>query len=105
MQKVQVLQSPIHGKGVFARAPITKGSLIGSYEGPVAKRNGTYVLWITDEDGLEYGISGRNKLRYLNHSNRPNAEFDGNQLYARRLIKAGEEITFDYGEDPADFDE
>ena len=39
-------------------------------------------------------------LRYLNHCSKPNAEFDGPDLYAISDIKPGEEITFDYGEEP-----
>nr|WP_242470281.1 SET domain-containing protein [Allochromatium vinosum] len=36
-------------------------------------------------------------LRWLNHSDDPNAEFDGFELYARRTIAVGSEITIDYG--------
>jgi SET domain-containing protein len=39
----------------------------------------------------------RNLLRWLNHSDDPNAELDGFDLYARRAIAVDEEITFDYG--------
>ncbi len=97
---VYVDQSPIHGRGLFARQAIRKGSYIGTYEGPRAKRNGKYVLWIHEENGsvLE-GRRGMNLLRYLNHSVIPNAEFNGYDLFAVRKIHADEEITFDYGPD------
>ena len=75
---VYVAPSPIHGRGLFARRSIVKGTYIGTYEGPQAKRNGKYVLWIHDDDGtLLEGRRGLNLLRYLNHSVEPNAEFDG----------------------------
>ncbi len=45
--------------------------------------------------------SGRNKLRFLNHSNDPNAFFDGFDLFAKKPIQPGDEIPFDYGEDPS----
>ena len=92
-------KSDIHGTGLFARRRIRKGERIGTYEGPPAKRNGTYVLWVYEEEGEEpVGRSGRNLLRYLNHSVPGNAEFDGFDLYARVGIMPGEEITFDYKE-------
>jgi hypothetical protein len=94
-------KSSIHGKGVFARVPIHAGSYLGTYNGPVTKDNDTYVLWVEEKKGRWVGRNGRNLLRYLNHSRRPSAEFDGFDLYALRDIPAGSEITFDYGEDPA----
>ncbi|HEB94960.1 MAG TPA: SET domain-containing protein [Sedimenticola thiotaurini] len=90
--------SPIHGTGLFARRRIGKGEYIGTYHGPEAKRNGTYVLWVYDPDDESdiVGRSGRNLLRYLNHARPGNAEFDGFDLYACRTIRKDEEITFDY---------
>lgn len=90
--------SEIHGTGLFARRRIKKGEYIGTYDGPEAKRNGTYVLWVYDPDDEEnaVGRSGRNLLRYLNHARPGNAEFDGFDLYARRSIRVDEEITFNY---------
>ncbi|MCU7937347.1 MAG: SET domain-containing protein-lysine N-methyltransferase [Candidatus Thiodiazotropha sp. (ex Dulcina madagascariensis)] len=89
--------SKIHGNGLFAKTPITKGDYIGTYEGPTAKRDGTYVLWVFEEAKNPVGRSGRNLLRYLNHQDRGNAEFDGFDLYALQDIEPHQEITFDYG--------
>lgn len=89
--------STIHGNGLFAKVDIAKGEFIGTYSGPTAKRDGTYVLWVFEEGQPPVGRSGRNLLRYLNHQNEGNAEFDGFDLYALRDIEAHEEITFDYG--------
>jgi len=102
-KNLEVRNSPIHGKGVFACGEISTGDFLGAYTGPKASRNGTYVLWVTDEKGEEYGVSGRNKLRYLNHSSEPNAEFDGQELWALDDIQPGEEVTFHYGEDFQDW--
>lgn len=89
--------SSIHGFGCFARVPFRAGDWIGTYEGPPATRDGTYVLWVGDDRGKWSGRSGRNLLRWLNHSDQPNTVFAGFDLYALRDIASGEELTFDYG--------
>lgn len=97
-QWVYSAPSSIHGTGLFAAREIPNGEYIGSYHGPTAKRDGAYVLWVydpEDESDIE-GRSGRNLLRYLNHADSGNAEFDGFDLYARRDIARDEEITFNY---------
>ena len=96
---VHMADSGIHGKGLFASRRIARGEYIGTFHGPQARRDGTYVLWVYDEGSGDepIGRSGRNLLRYLNHSARCNAEFTGFDLYARRIIRCGDEITIDYG--------
>lgn len=93
--------SGIHGTGLFAARDIAKGEYIGTYWGPQAKRDGTYVLWVFDRDNPEdmTGRSGRNLLRYLNHARPGNAEFDGFDLFARTGIRQHAEITFNYEAD------
>ena len=101
-QWVYAAPSPIHGTGLFARRAIAAGQYIGTYWGPRAKRNGMYVLWVNsdpDDENAWEGRSGRNLLRYLNHSAQCNAEFDGFDLYALTDIAPGEEITFHYGDE------
>lgn len=89
--------SSIHGHGLFAKTRIEAGQYIGTYEGPQAKRDGIYVLWVYEQEGeLPLGRSGRNLLRWLNHQDEGNAEFDGFDLYAKQDIETGEEITFNY---------
>ena len=90
--------SDIHGTGLFAKCRIGEGEYIGTYGGPEAKRNGTYVLWVFErgDEANAVGRSGRNLLRYLNHAKPGNAQFYGFDLYARVAIRADEEITFDY---------
>ncbi len=97
--RVYSSKSTIHGTGLFARRKIKKAEYIGTYEGPTARRNGTYVLWVYAEEGEEpIGRSGKNLLRYLNHAVPGNTEFDGFDLYARKKIEPDEELTFDYKE-------
>jgi len=98
----EVRPSRIHGRGLFALRRIAEGDAIGTYEGPRTQRVDDHVLWIYDEAGNEYGIDGRNELRFVNHSRRPNAVFEEAELVALRDIEPGEELTHDYGEDWAD---
>jgi len=94
-QRVYVAGSPIHGRGLFARRDIQQGEYIGTFRGPQAKRDGIYVLWIYERDDWE-GRHGRNSLRYLNHADSCNAEFDDFDLYALVDIAIHEEITINY---------
>jgi len=98
---VEARDSPTHGTGVFAVAPIPKGTFIGVYQGSPTAVDGTHVLWIDEGDGFK-GFDGTGVLRFLNHSRSPNTWFDGRELYALRNIAAGEELLFDYGEHWAD---
>lgn len=93
-----VRESEVHGQGVFARTRIRSGKPIGRFEGVPTQHDGTYVLWVIDEDEVEVGIEGRNALRFLNHANSPNAEFDGQDLYALCDVEVGSEILIHYGE-------
>ncbi len=99
--RLAVRRSTIHGRGLFARHDLPSGSYLGTYDGPRVRRNGMHVLWVEDHPGKWIGRDGKNMLRYLNHSTAPNCEFDGFDLFTLRDIAAGEELTFDYGEDPA----
>ncbi len=103
-KKIEVKDSPIHGKGVFAKRRIRADALIGVYQGPTTLENDTYVLWVEDDDGKELGIDGQNELRYVNHSSKPNAVFFGAELFALREIEPSAEITFDYGDEWASVD-
>ncbi len=104
---LEVRRSAIHGQGVFAGSPIPRDALLGLYEGPRVEADspqaeGPYVLWVELDDGEQFGIDGRNELRFVNHSLDPNAAFYGPELYALRDIQVGEEITHHYGDDWAE---
>lgn len=94
--------SGIHGKGLFSRIPLKKGSYLGTYKGPERTdidNSGPHVLWVETEDGSWIGRDGRNILRYLNHHEKPCAEFDGFDLYALKNISEGMEVTIYYGKE------
>lgn len=101
-----VADSPIHGRGLFARRHIPADTWIGYYEGPETMENGMHVLWVEggdDENGSDedawIGYNGNNELRFLNHASDPNGEMDGLDLYACHDICEGDEITINYGEE------
>ena len=88
-----VASSDIHGKGLFAAQPIAAGTVIGWLEGRPARRDGRYVLWISATEAIEVTCD----LRFINHSDRPNAcYYDDRSVVALRDIAAHEEITHDY---------
>ncbi|MFT7668081.1 MAG: SET domain-containing protein [Planctomycetota bacterium] len=102
---VEVKDSNIHGLGLFAVKSFRKGDVIGYYKGPevTADQDGDHVLWIYDEDEKrEYGIDGQNETRFVNHSQKPTAYFNGEELQAMKAIRKGDEVTHNYGEAWAD---
>ena len=105
-EKAYVDESPIHGHGLFARVDIEVDEYIGTYEGPATQKNGMHVLWTWNEERERWeGINGKNEMRFLNHSDEPNADWWETDLYAIKPIAQGEEITFDYGWNDEDEDD
>jgi SET domain-containing protein len=103
MVEVVIKDSPIHGKGVFAASAVAPGELIGLYEGTITneKMDDPYILWLEDNEGRYFGVLGTGDLKYLNHSEKPNALVGVNSPYVfcARPISAGDEITISYGDD------
>jgi uncharacterized protein len=108
-------KSPIHGTGGFAKAEIPRGARVIEYVGErIDKAESTrrcagwnaYIFALDEKEDLD-GNVGWNPARFLNHSCSPNcdAELDNGRIWivARRTIKQGEEITFNYGYDLADY--
>ena len=114
-----VRHSPIHGTGVFAARDIAAGEEIIEYAGrriTQAQADAEYpdddghtFLYVLNEHWLiDAGVDG-NDARWINHSCDPNCEVwqidsdDGDPAKDRlviesmRPIKAGEELTYDYG--------
>ncbi|HVY06109.1 MAG TPA: SET domain-containing protein-lysine N-methyltransferase [Burkholderiales bacterium] len=108
-----VRNSVIHGKGVFARALIRRGTRIIEYRGMRStieaelkkdvldpeNPHHTFLFELSDGSAIEAGIRG-NSARWINHGCRPNCEAieeDGRVfIHAKRTIQPGEELTYDY---------
>jgi SET domain-containing protein len=109
-EKLRVGPSRIVGKGLFAGTRIAKRAKIGEFEGEViglreARRRakGRKIIAIVELErhALDATDSPRG-FRFINHSCDPNTFFRCTparaEIYARRTIAAGEELTVDYGE-------
>jgi hypothetical protein len=93
---IYVDDSSIHGRGLFAQKLIRKNTLIGHLQGRDTQNDGMYVLWLDQENGFEVTCD----LRYINHSDSPNAcYFNDLSVIALRDIEPGEEITHNYEAD------
>ena len=95
------------GLGLFATGPIPKGACVIEYTGkPMtnAEREASNSLYLFEiHSRLTIDGSPRwNTARYINHSCRPNCEIEIAKgrvwIFARRNIKVGEELGYDYGE-------
>lgn len=98
------------GRGLFAGTHIAARAKIGEYEGEViglaeARRRakGRRIVAIVELERHAIDAKGmRRGFRYINHSCDPNTFFrctpERAEVYARRAIRAGEELTCDYGE-------
>lgn len=90
---VYVADSAIHGKGLFARQRIKAGTVIGRIQGEPTRRDGPHVLWVTPRTGIKVKCV----LKYINHSDAPNAiYYDTREVVALRNIARDEEITHNY---------
>jgi len=107
----EVRFSAIHGRGLFAKKKIPKGTRLLEYEGMRVKRdqivndaingltNMVYVMSL-DETIVIDGERNGNDARFINHHCSPNCEVffinDTPFIYAMEEIKSDEELTFDY---------
>ncbi len=90
---IYVDNSPIHGKGLFARRHIRAGDTIGIIEGIPTSTNGDHVLWLDNENAILVKCD----FRFVNHSDEPNAVYyDNLEVCALTDIEPGEEITHNY---------
>ncbi|OJI06613.1 hypothetical protein BK004_02610 [bacterium CG10_46_32] len=96
------------GLGLFTEEPIKRRQFVIEYKGRVladakAQELNTKYLFVINRNWTIDGSSRRNTARYINHSCKPNCEPEiyGHQIkiYARRNIKQGEELTYDYGKE------
>jgi SET domain-containing protein len=107
---VVVKPSDIHGLGIFTSIDIPEGSLIMTIRGEVIseeecikreEKGNVYIFW----NGDSYiDTINEKKIKFLNHKCDFNCDvIDGEDnnlwLVSYRDIKAGEELTIDYGYD------
>ena len=117
MEKYVVNTSGIHGTGLFARNAITEGEQILEYVGKKISKAESLLLceagnpFVFDLDE-EWDIDGSvewNPARFANHSCSPNCEVQNEDgrlwMIALRPIAPGEELTYNYGYDFAEFRE
>ena len=109
-----VRHSSIHGRGVFASTEIPRGTRIIEYKGKrsswdeaLARPNSdpddpahTVLFEIDDGRVIDATVRG-NAARWINHSCAPNCvthEDESGRVFidARRRIRPGEELTYDY---------
>lgn len=124
---VEVRNSPVHGRGVFAVQPIRKGTRIIEYLGDrisheaADKRyedhdesdNHTFLFIVDKKTVIDAGVGG-NDARFINHQCDGNCEsvIENRRVFidARRDIAPGEELGYDYEigrekDDPPNVDE
>ena len=107
--------SSIHGTGAFAAKPILRGTPVIEYVGErITKEeslkrcqsNNEFIFSINEEQDLDGNVPW-NPARFINHSCHPNCEAELRServwIVALRDIPAGEEVTFNYGYDLADY--
>ncbi len=96
------------GLGLFAGEDIPKGACVIEYVGRVISKEeetssrSKYLFQVNKNKTLD-GKPRVNKAGYINHSCRPNCEVEIHKarvfVLARRAIKAGEELSYDYGKE------
>ena len=118
-EKVEVRKSGVHGKGVYATAPIRKGERIIEYTGehlpwddamdlpPRDPKNPYHTFFFSLDNGdVINGAVDGNDARWINHSCDPNCETNEEDnrifVYASRAIQPGEELFYDYKIVPAE---
>ena len=107
--------SGIHGVGAFARVDIPPGISVIEYLGePIDKQeslrrcqeNNEFIFTLDAEHDIDGNVS-YNPARFINHSCAPNSEaqVDSGHIWiiSTRAIRAGEEVTFNYGFDLVDY--
>ncbi len=96
------------GLGLFTTVDLKRGGRIIEYTGEhitseeADRRGGKYLFTLTKKTIID-GKGRENKARYTNHSCRPNcyAEINAAEtrvfIFAKRAIKADEELNYNYG--------
>jgi hypothetical protein len=98
--KLEVRESNLGGRGVFAREDIAADKLLAVFGGRILKASdevGDWSLQVSEELVIDIPLEENDPANYFNHSCDPNAGIKGQiLLVAMRAIAMGEEVTFDY---------
>lgn len=105
---IEVRNSPIHGRGVFALQHIPRRTRVVEYTGRRErwslhkhKRSAHTEIFHISPTHILNPVEGGSIARYINHSCAPNCEAiqeeDRIFIYALRDIRPGEELFYDYG--------
>jgi SET domain-containing protein len=120
-KRIALRRSPIHGNGVFALVDIRKGTELLEYRGrrmthgqidrlyaDTTDNGHTFLFTLNDRYVIDANFEG-NIARWINHSCKPNCqavieEDEGKDRRKDRVLietirplRAGEELTYDYG--------
>lgn len=120
-KKLIARQSPIHGNGVFAAVDLPAGETLIEYQGTRithaqadrryaggSETGHTFLFTLNERYIIDANVDG-NDARWINHSCAPNCQavlhedpgsdrrLDRVMIESLRPIKAGEELTYDYG--------
>lgn len=119
-KKIEARLSQIHGNGIFATEKISKEERVIRYRGKLRSHDDvdgqygdldedghTFLFTLNDDYVIDANVKG-NVARWINHSCDPNCEatieeHESNRrkdkvfIEAIREIKAGEELTYNYG--------
>ncbi|MES1158585.1 MAG: SET domain-containing protein [Terricaulis silvestris] len=106
-----VVRRSMTGLGLYTETAIPKGACVIEYTGRILGPgeddgiSGRYLFEVSNRRTID-GTPRSNTARYVNHSCRPNCEpyiYRGRVfIFAKRAIKPGEELAYNYG--PAYFD-
>lgn len=110
---IEVRNSPIHGRGVYAKTRIVKGGRVIEYLGDRVSHaeadrryeikdnddGHTFLFIVDNRTVIDAGVGG-NEARFINHGCSPNCETvtEDRRIFieATRTMKPGEELCYDY---------
>lgn len=113
---IEVKDSPLHGRGVFSKTDIRRGSLIeaapavflSAEEKELLRHSSLFNYYFLVDDAVHPAVFGFGYSSFYNHSPQANAfytfSFKKNiiRFYACKKIVADEEITINYNGGPCD---
>jgi len=114
--RVEIKHSSVHGRGVFATTPISKGALIESApvvflsyeEKELIKHSPLFNYYFLINNATHPAVFGFGNSAFYNHSSKANCFYTFSiqrniiSFYAYRKIMKGEEITINYNGQPDD---